>query len=386
MTGRNLVLCFDGTNNEFGREDTNVVRLARVLDRDPRKQRFYYDPGVGTLPEPGILLPAAKRVSTWLELGFGLGLTRKVREGYWYLMDTWQPGDDVFLFGFSRGAYTARVLAGLLHAVGLLPRGAANLIPYALKYFRRISDEQTTGSNTAAAKKWHDLCADFRSTFARPMFSGDTERHFAVRFVGVWDTVSSVGWVWDPKHFPFTAFNPSIRSIRHAVALDERRAFFRQNLFSTKNPDLIEHWFPGVHSDVGGGYDVNRGRAWRAPFEWIVAEAQSCGLAIEPSRLASALDPTPVKAWAEPLNNSLTPGWLLGEIWPKLVWSPLSKRRSPRINLGRPRFVRSKSVLHETVLQRIRDSSLSYAPSNLSPDLLDAIKRLPSVPSTMAVP
>jgi hypothetical protein len=230
------------------------------------------------------------------------------------------------------------------------------------------------------------LCADFRSTFARPAFAGDTERHFIVHFVGVWDTVSSVGRVWEPKHFPFTALNPSIRCIRHAVALDERRAFFRQNLFSRRNHDVVEWWFPGVHSDIGGGYDASRGRAWRAPFEWILSEAQRCGLAVDASRLATILGAAPPKPCAEPLNNSLTPAWYLGEIWPKLVWLPTSRRKSPRINLGSRRFVRSGSLLHETVLHRIRDSSLAYAPSNLTADFIETIKHLPTVPLVIAVP
>src|SRR5438105_427818 len=98
---RNLILCFDGTNNQFGPEDTNVVRLARVLERDSKIQKFYYDPGVGTLPEPGLFFWLGKKFSTWFGLAFGLGLSRKIQEAYCYLMEVWEPGDKVFLFGFS---------------------------------------------------------------------------------------------------------------------------------------------------------------------------------------------------------------------------------------------------------------------------------------------
>src|SRR5437868_2532616 len=120
---RNFVLCFDGTNNQFGPQNTSVVRLVQVLDRDPTKQRLFYDPGVGTLPEP-VSWGRLKKV--WFELwdlAFAIGLPDRVGNAYRYLMDVWQPGDRVFLFGFSRGAYTVRVLAGLLHELGLLPRG-----------------------------------------------------------------------------------------------------------------------------------------------------------------------------------------------------------------------------------------------------------------------
>ena len=104
VAGRNLILCFDGTNNEFGQEPTNVVRLIQVLDRDrSKKQRLYYDPGIGTLPEPSLFVPALKTLSAWFGLAFGLGLSRKIAQAYTYLMDFLEPGDRVFVFGFSRG-------------------------------------------------------------------------------------------------------------------------------------------------------------------------------------------------------------------------------------------------------------------------------------------
>ena len=245
--GRNLVVCFDGTNYEFDREPTNVVRLIQVLGRNhSKRQLLYYDPGVGTLPEPGILIPMLKTLTRWFGLAFGLGLSHKVAQAYTYLIDFWEPNDRVFLFGFSRGAYTARVLAGLLHQLGLLPRGNYNLIPYAMKYFRRITEGRHHQSRAVDTSKWKKLCDDFRHTFARAVKPGDNERRFQVHFLGVWDTVSSVGWVWDPKHFPFTAYNPSVKHIRHAVAIDERRAFFRQNLFRpAPGQDVLELWFPG---------------------------------------------------------------------------------------------------------------------------------------------
>src|SRR5713101_9059962 len=95
--GRNLVICCDGTNNQFGRENTNVVRLCQVLQHDLAGQRVYYDPGVGTLPEPGWLTALGKRLSELFGLAFGVGLLDKVAEAYSYLMDFWEPGDRVFL-------------------------------------------------------------------------------------------------------------------------------------------------------------------------------------------------------------------------------------------------------------------------------------------------
>jgi uncharacterized protein (DUF2235 family) len=106
--GRNLIICCDGTHNKFRSNNTNVVRLVQVLDRDPNKQRLFYDPGVGTLPEPVSWSRIKKIWFDLCDLAFATGLPDKVNNAYSYLMDVWQPGDRVFLFGFSRGAHTAR--------------------------------------------------------------------------------------------------------------------------------------------------------------------------------------------------------------------------------------------------------------------------------------
>jgi uncharacterized protein (DUF2235 family) len=364
MAGRNLVVCFDGTNNEFGKEHTNVIRLVQVIDRDPARQRLYYDAGVGTLPETGFFLPAVKTVSCWLGLGFGLGFSRKVKDAYAYLMDVWEPGDRVFLFGFSRGAYAARVLAGMLHAMGLLPRGNHNMIPYTLRYFQRMEGQHDTQHKVSA--DWRAFCDQFRRTFARPFESGDDSRHFRVHFLGVWDTVSSVGWVVDPKNFPHTAWNPSIEHFRHAVSIDERRAFFRQNLFNpAKGQDAMELWFAGVHCDVGGGYERENGRLWWEPFWWMLGEAEKEGLLIDMQRKTEALANPPLQPWCEPINNSLTPAWYLGEVWPKMTWNAKLKTRAPRLNFARRRYIPDNAILHDSVSERIQDPKLGYQPHNI---------------------
>src|SRR5438270_6716114 len=117
--GKNIVICCDGTNNEFGSNNTNVVRLVQVLNRSPKEQIIYYDPGVGTFPEPGFVTRIGKWFSEIMGLAFGVGLTRKIGEAYSFLMDQYEAGDTIFLFGFSRGAYTARALAGVLFQFGL---------------------------------------------------------------------------------------------------------------------------------------------------------------------------------------------------------------------------------------------------------------------------
>lgn len=138
-------------------------------------------------------------------------------------METWEPGDRVFIFGFSRGAYTARVLAAMLYALGLLPRVCGNLVPYALRLF-----DSVRGTDKDSGTNYWKLLNQFRQTFARPVSPDDDSRRFPVWFLGLWDTVSSVGWVWNPKSYPHTRSNRAVQFVRHAVALDERRCFFRQ--------------------------------------------------------------------------------------------------------------------------------------------------------------
>jgi uncharacterized protein (DUF2235 family) len=380
---RNLVLCFDGTDNQFGYENTNVVRLVQSLDRDPTKQRLYYDPGIGTLPEPGFVTPIWKRLNELCGLAFGAGLTWKVSEAYSYLMDLWEPGDQVYLFGFSRGSYTARVLAGLLHTLGLLPKGNQNLVPYALRLFRSIRKATAPNGADEHSHLW-DLCDAFRWTFAKQVSATDDSRRFPVHFLGLWDTVASVGWVWEPERFPFTYRNPSVHAIRHAVSIDERRWFFRQNLMErTEDQDFKEQWFPGVHSDVGGGYTERDGGVWREPFRWILQEATAQGMFVDPGRLNKVLHEPPPHphAWADPIHESLHGLWWLAEFFPKLVWHPGSSTRWPEVGRGRHRFVHAGATMHRSTLQRVREAS--YSPPNLSPVFLANVRKLDVVPESM---
>jgi uncharacterized protein (DUF2235 family) len=210
---RNLVICCDGTNNEVGLKITNVVRLIQCLERDSDRQLIYYDPGVGTLPDPYRVTHVGKWWSRVIGLAFGHGLTADVMEAYTYLMEQWEFPDNVFIFGFSRGAYTARVLAGLLHTFGLLPPGAYNLLPYVIRNYRALSDRSIKDQRQIVK-----TYCEFRKTFARPASDPhDEERHFPVHFLGVWDTVSTVGWIWDPKTLSTYGFQSKhcLRSTRH---------------------------------------------------------------------------------------------------------------------------------------------------------------------------
>lgn len=398
-TGRNVVICCDGTSNEFGRKNTNVVRLVQCLTRDTDAQSIYYDPGVGTLPDPNRITRLGKRWTKTIGLAFGYGLTAKVMEAYAYLMEHWENNDRVFIFGFSRGAYTARVLAGLLHTFGLMPRGANNLLPYVIKNYRELSDR--SGQNQM--RNLEKTYAEFRRTFARPASGpADQERHFPVHFLGVWDTVSTVGWVWDPKSFRYTAYNPSVTYARHAMAIDERRIFFRQNRLAifrdheekagTVGPKglrrQIECWFPGSHSDVGGGHLPEEDQLWPLSFAWMLEEAQKAGLQVDAARRQAVFATiTSPKIWTGLQHESLEGPWTAAEYFPAVRWRRIGGEWHQQLEIGRgtPRKIFSGELLHRSTLLRLREQAVSlpngrtgpYIPPNLCVKFITTLRETP---------
>ncbi|KAI0354699.1 hypothetical protein OH77DRAFT_1425794 [Trametes cingulata] len=315
---RTLVLCFDGTGDQFDQDNSNVVKFFSLLKKDDRREQMvYYQPGIGTYSSAQSTHPLRAKFDSLLDTMFAWHLSDHVQAGYEFLMQNYTAGDKICLFGFSRGAYTARALAGMLHKVGLLPACNHQQVPFAYKMFTR-EDEMGWKQSTAFKKA----------------FSIDVE----IDFIGVWDTVASVGLV--PRTLPFTTSNRAIRVFRHAVALDERRARFQANLY--KHPsqqeaargtrpgdmpradteyatrvavldappqklkkekkggkgggggrrkyerlfnsedacehgeetDVLEVWFAGCHCDVGGGSvtdDVPHTLA-RIPLRWMIRE------------------------------------------------------------------------------------------------------------------
>ena len=383
---KNLVLCCDGTSNGFRADKTNVLRLVEVLESG-RSQHLYYDPGVGTLPEPDLSSKLRENIRKWMSLGLGLGLDQNVEEAYTFLMNYWEPGDKVFLFGFSRGAYTVRVLAGMLHMLGLLPSGNENLVPYLLRMYGGTRD-LGNGEDAEGQSKYWKLCNEFRGTFARTL-EGQTSRRFPIHFVGAWDTVSSVGWFWEPRTYPYTFANPSIHTVRHAVSIDERRWFFRQNLFKrdVAGQDLRELWFPGSHCDVGGGYAEAGGGIWRVAFQWMVEEAAGKGLCVDQHRMDNLLKrpPVPDLSWTEKVNESLRSWWWLAEFFvPKWAYSARTKKRHIALGFGRRRTIPAGALFHNAVLHRLRDELLKYKPQNIDVSFRDLTKKLKSVPEWMA--
>ena len=315
---RNIVVCCDGTGNEYGRHNTNVVKLYEALVRDTNQIAFY-DPGVGTFSFLGI--PLGRRVGLLLGQAFGAGLQQNVEDAYRYLMDRFLPDDRIFLFGFSRGAYTVRALAGMLNLCGLLQKGSVNLLPYASRIYNN--------------RDQHNVAPGFKRAFChecRPYF------------IGVWDTVGSMGWFWGRKFFDATLHH-DIAYGYHAVSVDERRKKFPVSLWNeaakSDRQTIEQVWFPGVHSDVGGSY-AEAGLSDIA-LQWMLEKAENRGLCLKPDWL-SKLTPDPCGM----LHDSRTGLWRM--------WRPA------------PRVIPSVLKVHRSVRTRMDNPESAYGPSNLPND------------------
>jgi uncharacterized protein (DUF2235 family) len=348
---KNIVVCCDGTANEFAKNNTNVVKLYSILTQDPSRQVTYYHPGLGTMEPAGALTTFSRRVTKGLGLAFGYGLANDIRDAYVFLMRTYQPGDRVYLFGFSRGAYTARAVASLLKMYGMIRPDNEPLVPYAIRMLLGVNRQKSGRSDEA--KKYFDLA----SAFKRSMSWTECKPYF----VGVWDTVSSVGWVENPLKLPYVANNPDIEIGRHAVAIDERRAFFRSHLWRTPDDpsvpagprDVMQVWFPGVHCDVGGGY-AETALSDNA-LRWMVGEAEAFGLLVDRAKRDALLPAQAADAPADPappMHESLEGFWVLAEFVLKKRYDKASGKERRRMNLFRRRPIPEGSLVHVSAYQR----------------------------------
>lgn len=343
---RNIVICCDGTANEFAFDRTNVLKLCGVLHQN-EAQIVYYQPGLGTMEPPGALTQVARRFTRFLGRAIGYGLADDVRNAYAFLMNNHQPDDRVFLFGFSRGAYTVRAVAALVRMYGLLPVGNDTLVPYAIRLLMSANDGE---ADADIERSPFQLAREFRDTLVR--------RPCTIHFLGVWDTVASVGWIGNPLRLPYTASNVIVRTARHAVAIDERRAFFRTNMLKplpdnlAGRQDLKQVWFAGVHSDVGGGYAENESGLSKLALQWMVEEAVAHGLAVDPERLNSTLGlsgsgQAPPNPDAK-LHRSLCGSWWFAEIVPKKFFAT----GGWRVNFGRWREMGPAPLVHWSAFAR----------------------------------
>ena len=361
---RNLIICIDGTNNEPGVAKTNVQRLFRVLVKEPGRQLVYYQPGVGTLDPVGTMGALRRSGLRLLDAMNAWMMQRHVGAAYRYLCEHYMPGDRIFLFGFSRGAYAVRVLAGMLSTVGLLYPGMQEMYPFAWKLYASYDPRSTSAGGRAP------YCQATRS------FITSYGRTVKVHFAGLWDTVSSVGNPWRPKVFYRTQKNNGVSIVRHAVSLDERRTLFLQNLWgdASAEQDIRQVWFAGVHADVGGGYKTGvDSQLAEIPFAWMLREAEQAGLLVDAEAVRKVRlprHPKQVRHRAKgPMHDELIahPWWRLLEHVPIPRrtrrgdgWGPLSYRP----HRGRARTLFDGALIHYSVFERmIADDA--YQPVNL---------------------
>jgi len=271
---KRIAIFADGTWNspEKGLA-TNVLQLARAVqpEVDGVEQVAFYDWGVGT---------DRKQISGGLS---GVGIDKNIMDCYRFIVHNYDPGDQLYFFGFSRGAYTVRSLGGFIRNCGVIRRQHAEKIPAAYQLYRKRT--KASGPNESHAQR-------FRKDYAVADITN-------IEFVGVWDTVGALGiplpfWgTLGEKEFLFHDTQPSkiVQHARHAVAIDENRKDFRPTLWDEKpGLDLLQVWFAGVHSDVGGGYE-ERGLSHCAS-RWMIDEAAKCGLQFEP-HLQKLVKPDP---------------------------------------------------------------------------------------------
>jgi uncharacterized protein (DUF2235 family) len=365
---RSLVVCLDGTSNEPETGFTNVARLFDVADKSPQ-QLVYYDPGVGTIGAEAAITPWAKTLTRLAGIVAGYGIKDNIAEAYTWLAHQYQPGDRIYVFGFSRGAYTARALTGMLRTVGLLHADADNLLPYALKLYAKsggtvpdpaVEPDENTKKRE---KQFWKLRNDFRVRFGNPAFPNpfDTSRK-QVQFLGLWDTVKFVGWLnvkarLEVARWPFTDNVANVDIARHALAIDERRRPFlperlKPEAVAASQGRLQERWFAGVHGDIGG-QDAADDKLPEVAFSWIAREAITAGLRIDAKRYRHLLGVNP--------GEDLPADRALGAITPNVRWWVLAGG-------WRTRSILPDDTIDPSVHYRIEQSRAwpkPYRPSNL---------------------
>lgn len=390
---KRLIVCCDGTWNDPG-DHTNIAWLAENAVHD-EEQKVHYDRGVGT---------------HWYDAktggAFGKGLSENVREAYEFVLENYQPGDEIYCFGFSRGAFTVRSLCGFMQLVGRL--ASKDEIDEAY-FFYRINEP------------------DDDPSFFESLFKPEPNGKIAVKFLGVFDTVGSLGvpfeikddatrlegasllgragrtllgWVdrvGDRARRPIKGFHDtSLGSITehayHALAIDETRAMFAPTLWTAKPDKAIrltatgkeeevdqhveQAWFVGVHSDVGGGYQ-DEPRLADIPLLWMAEKAEATGLRFKDGAVESLRSRTNALA---PQHNSMTKTWRKLHAAAKLepIVRPMSNAQRKQQNPSGDQFppVNTTERVYPSVMERFGkeaetieeegpSSTSAYEPQNL---------------------
>jgi uncharacterized protein (DUF2235 family) len=328
---KRIVICADGTWNRPEKDlkedfPTNVLRLARAIKpfgTGQIPQQVFYDWGVGSYYD------SVKGGAT------GKGLHKNIMDDYRYIVQNYSPGDELYLFGFSRGSYTIRCLCGLINNCGIIKRPDAVLIQKAFSHYKK--------SGTAYAPDGSESIK-FRNQHSH--------RSREIRFVGVWDTVgamgipiSFLGLFNDKDEFYDTKIGKNVRIARHAMAIDEHRSDFEPTIWNPReNMDLKQVWFTGAHSNIGGSYKPDKDGSLLSDnaLAWMIKEAKKSGLTIEP-HLARSINQSPLAT----LHNSRRSFYRVK----KKQYRPIAHGKGP-------------VLIHESVKLRW-DQDSKYRPKNL---------------------
>jgi uncharacterized protein (DUF2235 family) len=375
---RRLVVCMDGTWNKPGQKDegvrteTNVLRLSEALAKLPDQITGYFR-GVGT--DRGEQLSGG---------AFGWGLFDQIKDGYRFLREQFQPGDPIYIFGFSRGAYSARSLSGMVLRCGIVRRDANPRFPDLGADLLTTQQDGNLRMDVvdrifALYKRAYDPKNRHEVERFKQQYCHDT----AVRFVGVWDTVGALGipdgvipflkkfdQALDEKLYGFlnTDLNPRVEAACHAVAIDERRKSFLPTLWTdpggapprvnVAGSSVEQTWFVGAHSNVGGGY-ADRGLSDIA-LKWMIDRAVKHGLQFEPAALA-AIRPGALAKRRDSLDEFIDLGKNRFFAW-------IDRTVTKFMAVNRP--IRDGSWVHDSVNARLAaavasepDSDCAYSPA-----------------------
>ncbi|MDX2158341.1 MAG: DUF2235 domain-containing protein [Hyphomicrobiaceae bacterium] len=308
---KNIAILFDGTwNTSDSQHPSNVVKTAQLIaPRSPAdiEQVIYYDAGVGSVD-----VAVASSINNWLGGAFGSGLMANIEEAYRFLTFNYAPGDNIFIFGFSRGAFSARSMGGLIRTCGILRRDKVDQVKRATRLYKSWLPEDDAAVKVGQTRADLPRFAQFRAENALPLVPrrvGQTSQGamaapvLSIAYMGVWDTVGALGVPGGfglaslyNRRYRFHDLNLSsmVASARHALAIDERRRTFEATVWDNipvlnadamkidpmlSSPPYLQQWFPGDHGSVGGSGDVNG--HWQSSLVWVVEGAMERGLGVD---------------------------------------------------------------------------------------------------------
>jgi uncharacterized protein (DUF2235 family) len=345
---KNIIICCDGTDNKLTiSENSNVIHVYSCLKFD-NTQIGYYHPGVGTIAPNGVRNWLLQKWYIAKDMVSASSLEENVMDAYIYLMNHYEVEDKIYFFGFSRGAYTVRMLSGLIEMFGLLHKGNQQHLRYALEIYYKGDEIMHMGNS-------------YKKRFSRKI---------NIDFIGIWDTVVAAGGLMSfYKSFPYSRSLGIAKTVRHALAIDEKRKHYYYYEVSTEHKDCKEVFFSGAHSDVGGSYPEDESGLSKIALEWMLGEASNTGLKLSEESVNRYLygikseyhKPNILEA----VHNSSTFAFKLFDFIPRPRYKKGAWPNDMKIDfrLWTKRKIEKNALIHESVFEKIRKSY--YSPSNM---------------------